>query len=65
MEVTLAIEMNMGREIPEPTERALERHRMELLEMKSTGAQAEDPTPTVRELLEDPAAQDENWNSAR
>ena len=60
MEVTLAIEMNMGREIPEPTERALERHRMELLEMKSTGAQAEDPTPTVHELLEDPAVQDKN-----
>jgi hypothetical protein len=36
---------------------------MELLEMKFTGAQAEDPTPTVHELLEDPAVQ--NKNSAR
>jgi hypothetical protein len=56
IDVTLAIEMCKGNEIPEPAERALERHCIELLEKKSTGAQDEDPIPTVHELVDDPAA---------
>ena len=54
-EVRLTIEMCMGRLVPNPTERALERHCMELLDKKFTGAQEEDPIATVHELADVPA----------
>ena len=50
----MAIDITIGREMPVPTERALERHFKELLEKYATGAQEDEPIATVQEFDDEP-----------